>query len=45
MNDFDSAVELDMQELETMEAPFWWTAIGVSVGISVAVSIGVSIAT
>lgn len=38
-------LELDMQELEPMDAPFWWTAVGVSVGISLSISIGASIAT
>lgn len=27
-----SSLELGMQELEAMEAPGWWTGIGISVG-------------
>jgi hypothetical protein len=41
-------LELAMQELEALEAPGWWTAIGVSAGVSavsVASYIGVTIAT
>ena len=30
-------VELELQELESMEAPGWWTAGGVVVGISITV--------
>ncbi|GLY14439.1 hypothetical protein LWF15_27630 [Kineosporia rhizophila] len=29
--------ELELQELESMEAPGWWTAGGVAVGISITV--------
>ncbi|WP_197043722.1 daptide-type RiPP [Saccharothrix sp. NRRL B-16314] len=29
--------ELELQELESMEAPGWWTAGGVVVGISITV--------
>ncbi len=32
-------LELGMQELEAMEAPGWWTAIGVSAGIVVSASV------
>lgn len=31
-------LELDMQELEAMEAPGWWTVIGVSAGVVVSAS-------
>lgn len=30
-------VELDLQELESMEAPGWWTFGGVVVGVSITV--------
>lgn len=30
-------IELELQELESMEAPGWWTAGGVAVGISITV--------
>ncbi|MCJ1678476.1 MULTISPECIES: daptide-type RiPP [unclassified Streptomyces] len=30
------ALELGMQELEAMEAPGWWTGIGVGAGVVVA---------
>lgn len=41
-------LELAMQELETLDAPGWWTPIGFSAGVSaasLASYIGVSIAT
>lgn len=31
-------LELDMQELEPMEAPGWWTAAGISAGVIVSAS-------
>ncbi|MFI1045620.1 daptide-type RiPP [Streptomyces griseoruber] len=31
-------LELGMQELEAMDAPGWWTAIGVSAGVVVSAS-------
>ncbi|MFG2311991.1 daptide-type RiPP [Streptomyces sp. NPDC048566] len=34
------ALELGMQELEAMEAPGWWTAVGVSAGVVVASAAG-----
>ncbi|MFI2431564.1 daptide-type RiPP [Streptomyces sp. NPDC018693] len=34
------ALELGMQELEAMEAPGWWTAVGVSAGVVVASAVG-----
>lgn len=47
MQDFGNAelelgnaeLELGMQELEAMEAPGWWTAIGVSAGVIVSASV------
>lgn len=44
----EPALELAMQELEALEAPGLWTAVGVSVGTSVASAVsyvGVTIAT
>lgn len=35
MTEKSPMLELAMQELEPMEAPGWWTAIGVSVGVVV----------
>ncbi|MGE7389603.1 daptide-type RiPP, partial [Streptomyces sp. NPDC004126] len=32
-NETFPALELGMQELEAMEAPGWWTGIGVSAGV------------
>lgn len=32
-------LELGMQELEAMEAPGWWTAVGVSAGVVVSASV------
>lgn len=32
-------LELDMQELEPMEAPGWWTAAGVVAGVIVSASV------
>lgn len=32
-------VELDMQDLEAIEAPGWWTVGGVVVGITITVSV------
>ncbi|MFC1408291.1 daptide-type RiPP [Streptacidiphilus sp. N1-12] len=37
-DEFGTALELGMQELEAMEAPAFWTAVGVGVGIVVSVS-------
>ncbi|MEU9718896.1 daptide-type RiPP [Streptomyces sp. NPDC047976] len=34
------ALELGMQELEAMEAPGWWTGIGVSAGVVVTSAAG-----
>ncbi|MFF5706164.1 daptide-type RiPP [Streptomyces sp. NPDC012794] len=34
------ALELGMQELEAMEAPGWWTGIGVGAGVVVASAAG-----
>lgn len=31
-----AALELGLQELETLDAPGWWTGIGVSVGVTAA---------
>ena len=31
-----AALELGLQELETLEAPGWWTGIGIVVGVSAA---------
>ncbi len=46
--EFESGLELAMQELEALEAPGWWTAAGVVAGVgatAVASYIGVTIAT
>ncbi len=35
----DVPLELEMQELETMEAPGWFSVIGVSAGITIGASV------
>ncbi|WP_188266064.1 MULTISPECIES: daptide-type RiPP [unclassified Streptomyces] len=41
MQDFEKAqpvLELGMQELEAMDAPGWWTVVGISAGVIVSAS-------
>ncbi|MGW1794113.1 daptide-type RiPP [Streptomyces tubercidicus] len=42
LQDFSAASELDMQELEAMEAPGWATTTGIATGISI-ISIAASL--
>ncbi len=33
----NETIELDLQDLETLEAPGWWTVGGVAVGVTITV--------